>query len=189
MLALRSSIRSVVTGALGALSIGACDTLDAPADKADFIAEHAAALQEVPLAPRGQAQWLIDLEIERTSLVEIRIPADVRGPDLDRVLEAKPPVPRRAIRDRFGKKSNPETEVFSGGLELTLFDADTREVLGVALVEDDDTVLEASLRDPCAQRPRCLRQVMLRATWIGVDPVVVRPDIEIAGEGHVHFAR
>lgn len=181
------SFRPFATAAISALSLGACEMSTQPGDAA-FIAEHAAALQEVPLAPRAEARWLIELEVVGTKQVEIRVPVDLSAPPLERVSTFKSHSPRQPLRDRFGMAGR-QVEVFQGALELSLVDATSGELLGVALAEDTDTALAASIDNPCDARPRCLRRVILTAKWLGDEAVLVRPDIEIAGQGGVDFAR
>lgn len=175
-----------LASALGAFTTG-CELPTTPPD--EFVAEHAAPLDEAPLAPTQAAAWRIRLDLEQASVLELRVPFEVvqakRGFDPRGRLDA----PRGPLRDRFGNRTSRNVEVFPGALEVTLFDAETGEVLSVGLFEDDQRPFAAEIPDPCGDRRDCARDFVLRAKWLGTSPVVIRPDLEVAAEGRVDFAR
>ncbi|HRE91977.1 MAG TPA: hypothetical protein PK095_22865, partial [Myxococcota bacterium] len=88
-----------------------------------------------------------------------------------------------------GNRTSRNVEAFPGALEVTLFDANTGEVLSVGLFEDDQRPFAAEIPDPCGDQRDCTRDFVLRAKWLGPSSVVVRPDLEVAAEGRVDIAR
>lgn len=171
---------------LGAFASG-CELPSTPSD--EFVAEHAAALEEAPLQPSQMAAWRIQLELEQATTLELRVPFEVLQPKGAFDPRGRLDAPRSPLRDRMGNRTKLNVDDFAGALEVALFDANTGEKLSVGLLEDDQRPFAAEIPDPCGDQRGCTRAFVLRTRWLGVAPIIVRPDVEIAAEGRVDFAR
>ena len=192
-IALRSSI--IVT--LGATAVSACDTVTTDAPEPGVAAM---ALEDADLSSSANATWPVDFVVEGSAgiavpSIRIDVPAGIaaleRRAAAERLENVHPGLPGvLAPSTSWTRSTAPARADHPGrdGLELTLFDGKTGEVVGRTVVEDKRDALHVEIADPCRTLPRCALHLRLEARWLGGDAVRVSPDFEVTSAlGRIHL--
>jgi len=182
------NLRSSIIITLGAATLGACDGLTTTDDAIVEPAVAAMALEDQDLTTGARAAWHVDLELDAAPRVRIAVPVGIAALErraaaqrVEGVHMIEPGMlARSAAPHRF-------TAPVREGLELSLFDGRTGDLVGQTVVADEREALLVELVDPCQDRARCALRLRLEARWLGRDDVRVSPDLEIESAlGRIH---
>jgi len=174
------TFRSAIIVTLGSAAICACDGLAAPDDASADLAIAGIALADADLPSGSDASWHIDVELEAVPHVRITVPAGIaaleRREDAERDEDVRMMKPGLLAGTALATRIIPPS---GDGLELSLFDRRTGELVGKTKVKGERKALFVELDDPCRSRPRCALRLRIHARWLGGAAVRVSPDVEI----------
>ncbi|MCC6624175.1 MAG: hypothetical protein IT385_23190 [Deltaproteobacteria bacterium] len=183
------TLRSSILVVIGAATVTACDSLSTADDTRVEPAVAAMALEDAHLPTGGRAAWQVEVEVESAAPLRITVPAGVAA--LERRAAAERVEGVHMIEPGMLARSAAPTRFAAparDGLELSLFDGRTGDLVAHTVVEDEREALLVEIEDPCQARPRCALRLRLEARWLGRDAVRVSPDFEIESAlGQLHL--